>query len=288
MFKKLAVAAGIAASLGLASGLAQAQVYPDFTVDQNKTGLTSGPGTFVADKGIGGYVEVIDFVQTTGNAVNGTGTFTFSLRWDIDSWYSNNGSTSIDSEVSGLGINHDLYALLTGSGSFTTVNGVTTFNTAAGLGSLELWYDDLNNTQFTNTNAPAPNPTPITDQASLFVRTGTADDSQLLASAIVLGGTGTLDPTLQTCQGGGINCGSFGQTTRIALNANGSQYFTAPVPFYELAFNSGQLNNFSVSGRQIINGSADLVFGRLPEPSALALVGIALVGLSMTRRRRQG
>jgi hypothetical protein len=78
-----------------------------------------------------------------------------------------------------------------------------------------------------------------------------------------LAGQGTLDPSLSTCgaSGGGlsgINCGSFGST-----------------PFYQLSFQSGQLNNFSPAGRQVINGSLDVAFGNnVPEPASIALLGL--------------
>jgi hypothetical protein len=116
-------------------------------------------------------------------------------------------------------------------------------------------------------------------------------DDLLLATGNPLAGQGNLDPSLSTCGAGGgagINCGSFGSTTSFLLTAPvGTGFFIAPNPFYDLSFQSGQLNNFTLSGTQVINGSLDVVFGRVPEPSTTALLGLSLLGLGFTVRRRK-
>ena len=50
---------------------------------------------------------------------------------------------------------------------------------------------------------------------------------------------------------------------------------------------SGQLNNFEVSGTQTINGSFDVVFkNNVPEPSSIALMGLGFIGLGFAGRKK--
>lgn len=276
---KTLLAAALTAAVGVGSTSAMAVVYPDFTVTEGSVPGTP-TNTFVGDKITGNYVEVVTFTPTSATS----GTFDTSIKWNAGQYVGLDGTTpqsTVGDQYLGtsntLG-GYGMYALLQGSGTYAiSGSNVTTFNFSPG-GNLDLWIDPLKNTGFT---APGTG-------TGAWTTSNNGDPDYLIASGAFINGVGKLDPSLLTCGSTGINCGSFGTTTSFDLTALGSGYFTAPVPFYNLSFQSGQLNNFTVAGTQTINGSLDVVFGNtVPEPATLGLLGLGLLGLGLARRGRR-
>jgi hypothetical protein len=246
--KKNILVGGVAVACTLiwASAAAQQASFPDFQVTESVvSGATAN--VFTADKITGSYSAVITF---TGN------TFTLSGLWNAGQFVGNDGATPVASQLGQTGSTianqYGMYAIYSASGTFTqNTNSTVTLNYAPG-GNFLLILDPGTNTTF---QQPANGSTAWT--------TSNNGDDVLIGTGIPASGQGTLDQTLATCigSGTGINCGSFGSTSSFALTAVGSQFFSAPNPYYNISFQSGQWNLFSPAGTQVINGSMDMVFG---------------------------
>jgi hypothetical protein len=255
---RLSVLAGSLA-LALTTG-AWAEPFP-FTV--NPPGGSSFQATFMDFS----YVALID--QT---ATNGTGTFTEEGA----GFFSSFRHPDLNTVVANTGINQNyrVYASFTGAGTVAPTpaspGGLTaTFNTF----DLKMFLDPSSNTTISADGVGAPNGTVTT--------ANTADDIQIGASAGLVSGEAHAFP--------GLANGDF--DVIVKFNPTGG-FLSGP---FVLGLTLGDFNGVNTSlqgfstgsftdGR--VDGSGNLSFSAIPEPSSLLLLGSGLAALGWLRRRK--
>ena len=266
LIRKGILASAVAATLGL--GFApQAMAVPGvFEVSPNNLGL-SGYSPFNADQMLGNSSVLLTATDATHETGSGWINFTsFTLN-----------NTPILAGASGINLgganSYALYITFDQAATLTT----GTINTPGSSGFLTtlnytLWADVGSDSVFTAADASSATAATVAQNTA---------DKKLATGSLISGVNG-----INALGGAFLN-----SVTTISLTADGSNYFTKPIPFFELAFE--QFNNTSngleISGNLISiyqeTGSVD--FNRIPEPASLALMGLGLLGLSATRRRNK-
>jgi PEP-CTERM motif-containing protein len=273
--KKSLLPLAIATAISLSSTSANA-AFLDFTMDYGSVpDFPTSPFLVDADKLNGGYSEIINLTPTA-NPLN----FDYSTTAfiNIGQAFKNEGATqvapfgSFSEAVAPAGFG--MYAVFSSVGTYN--NGV--FQGISGL--FDLYID------------------PSQDIANTFIPggdlglSGTGDDYKIGFASVMdyLIGLPAAVPSAYDTVFSNFTLTTGDQNAATAGTQNGDLFFVDPRPFHLILQSNGDFDqfipNYNGEASQIYaSGDVSAVF-KVPEPASLALMGIGLLGLGLSRRKQ--
>ena len=296
LLNKFAVAAGMA----LALSVGQAVAAPAFGITQSGSGGTYlGPNNVPGTQFNGNSSELLRFSPDFTNVIVNSGFISFNGIFNAGT-----STTTLINANSGTGT-YGLYVLFNfdstyNAGLSTGAPGTAGSQYVINNLNFTFYSDRLGDTTFQSASSPS------TEGA----RTGNFSDDILLAFgnlnqpgslANIAGfntGGGAFVNSLENffiCSGAGT--ATIGGATTAGpgcLTNNGTQYFSNPVPFFPLAFDAFNNTGNSLAALDpttrtlaITQAIGAVSFQAVPEPSSIALFGIAALALGVSARRRR-
>lgn len=271
IFRKLPAAVA-ALGLLLTGGQALAQnSLPDFCIEDSPYTAIASPDTCTISGGSGFQADLFNGSYNELAVVfddSGTLRFNAFIVADWNSLLLENAAV----EPLGLNVDYDLYATVETTG---IISGPNTF--IAESATMRFFVDDDNDTNL------GPDSLSQAGNAVTWNGGATGDDRELARSNELIFGSGT------TSEAGGQDGFAILFGALQLIDPEGLDFFTAPRPFYVQVFSDGDINDGNTEvvspGVLALAGDVSANMRVVPEPSVIALLGLGILGVALSRRK---